>query len=289
MFEIPRVSRLSVTICTLNEEKNIKGVLDGVFRENPAEVIVVDASSGDSTAAIAESLGARVIVVERKGLAYQRKIAVDSCSSEFIALLDADHRPNQGALGSLLEELVRNDYAGIEAQIVSESNRGYFDWAMEQNFAISHNVPGQRRMIGTPCVYRSSVLKGVNFDPFFTGPSDDTDLCYRLTKAGFTLGVGSATISQVHRSTARATVKKFWWYGKGDAQFVWKHPERFASMFIHQLWNYPVKKSWLALRSGVSAAIPFLVLFGVTRNISMFWHLASMATLGPEDSRIYRT
>ena len=29
-------------------------------------------------------------------------------------------------------------------------------------------------------------------------------------------------------------IKKYLWYGKGDAQFVMKHPERFFSIIKHQ-------------------------------------------------------
>ena len=85
---------------------------------------------------------------------------------------------------------------------------------MEQNFVLTHNLPGTRRMIGTPCVYKTNVIKN-NFDPKFTGPSDDTDLCYRLHKLNYKLGVGKSRVFKFIDQIF-LILKKFIWYGKGD-------------------------------------------------------------------------
>jgi glycosyltransferase involved in cell wall biosynthesis len=280
---------LTATICTLDEEGNIAAILDILVRESIAEIVVVDGGSIDRTVEIARSYGAKVINTGRLGLAHQRRVAVENAGQAAVALLDADHRPEPGALAKLLDELHEYGYDGIEAQIVSEHNVGYFDWAMEENFRLTHNFPGPRRMIGTPCVYRTEVLRQVNFDPFFTGPADDTDLCYRLKKHGYVLGVGTAVVRQVHRSSFSGFLKKWFWYGKGDAQFVWKHPERLMSILKHQLWTYPVAKSWLAVRVGSVRVVPFFVGAGLLRHYGMIWSLAVMVVRGATDRNIYRT
>lgn len=248
---------LTVTVCTLNEEKNIEACLASLWAQNPSEIIVIDANSNDRTRELAEKYGARVINAGRKGLAFQRKVGVEAASCRYIGLIDADHRPDPDCFARLIKELEENGYDGIEAQIISVSNKGYWDWAMEQNFRLTHNIPGPRIMIGTPCIYRTEVLKKINFDPFFTGPSDDTDLCYRLCKAGYKLGVGTPVVRQEHRSEFKSFSRKWIWYGKGDAQFVWKHPERTLSILKHELYNYPIKKSIIALRNGLPELVPF--------------------------------
>ena len=88
----------------------------------------------------------------------------------------------------------------------------------------------------------------VNFDPFFTGPSDDTDLCYRMVSAGYKLGMGTGKVKEENRSEFKTFLKKWIWYGKGDAQFAWKHPERLLSIVKHEVYNYPIKKSWIAIQ-----------------------------------------
>ena len=43
-------------------------------------------------------------------------------------------------------------------------------------------------MIGTPTLWYTEILKKNNFDPFFSGPSDDTDVCYKIFKKGYIFG-----------------------------------------------------------------------------------------------------
>ena len=280
---------LSVTICTLDEEKNIKECLLAVFAQKPSEVIVVDGGSVDNTISIAKDLGAMVINAGRKGLAYQRKIGVDRAEYKFIALIDADQRPTVGCFASLIKEIEKYQYDGIGAQRVSVRNIGYWDWAMEKNFKLTHNNPGPRIMIGTPCIYRSSVLKIVNFDPFFTGPSDDTDLCYRMVSAGYKLGMGTGEVKEENRSEFKTFRKKWIWYGKGDAQFVWKHRERLLSIVKHEVYNYPIKKSWIAIQRKEFKVIPFFILCGIFRHYGFLKEMIKMILGKRIDHEIYST
>lgn len=281
---------LTVTVCTLDEERNLPDCLASILKERPREVIVIDGGSEDATCAIAESFGVRVIDAGRKGLAHQRKTGVDAATEKYIALIDADHRPQPGSFRTLIEELENNNYTGIEAQIHSVQNTGYWDWAMEKNFELNHNFPGPRIMIGTPCIYRAEPLKRVNFDPFFSGPSDDTDLCYRMVKAGYKLGVGTPSVFQEHRSDFGASRKKWIWYGKGDAQFAWRHPERAFSIIKHELYNYPIKKSCNAICKKEFRVIPFFILFGLFRHIGFLKEMFQMIVLGKRiDRNIYKT
>lgn len=84
---------LSITIITLNEEKNIGPTLDSVaplVRELGAEVIVVDSGSTDRTVEIARAHGAKVFVESWKGYGAQKNSAIDKASGDWILSLDAD-------------------------------------------------------------------------------------------------------------------------------------------------------------------------------------------------------
>lgn len=257
---INQKSKLSITVCTLNEEKNIEECIQSMLDQDPYEIIIVDASSEDKTKGKSLLYPVNFLSVERKGLAFQRNIAVKNSKSEFTAIIDADHRAPKQTMENLIIEMIKKKYDGIEAQILSKFNHGYWDYCMEQNFVLTHNFPGKRYMIGTPCIYKTSVLKENNFDKKFTGPSDDTDLCYRLIKKNYTLGVGHDVIYQVHRSSFGDFRKKWVWYGKGDAEFVWYHSERLLSILFHLLVNYPIKKNIKAIRSKKFFMIPFFLL-----------------------------
>lgn len=283
------MTKISATVCTLNEADNIGDCIRALQACGPDEIIVVDATSEDDTASIAEALGATVVVVPRNGLSAQRNRCVSEARNVLVALFDADHRPEPDVLDVLARELQEFGVDGIEAQILSVENHGYWDWAMEMNFRLSQNKPGPRTMIGTPCVYRRDTLLGVPFDEFFTGPSDDTDLCYRLVKAGHSLAVGSGVVRQVHRKTFPDFRRKWLWYGSGDAQFMWKHPERAASIIFHQLIRYPVLKSVMALKISEPRMLLFFTLAGWLRFFGAIWGVGQLAVRGNNAIKIRKT
>jgi glycosyltransferase involved in cell wall biosynthesis len=282
-------SELTITLCTLNEEKNISECLEALIKQNPYQIVLVDGDSDDQTRVIAEKYKVKVINSGRKGLAYQRKLAVENVQTKYLAIMDADHRPEKDCLHELIIEMKNKNFDGIEAQIFSLSNSTYWDSSMEQNFILDHNFPGPRNMIGTPCVYKSEVLKKNNFDPFFTGSSDDTDLCYRLIKLNYKLGVGTKKVFQVHRSNFREFKNKWIWYGKGDAQFVTAHPERIFSIIKHLLFNYPIRKSYLAIKKKKFKLILFFVLCGVFRFYGFSKEMIKIFFGKKIDKEIYKT
>ena len=286
---INKLSELSITLCVLNEELNVAGCIKSLLKEDPFEIIVIDGGSNDKTIDILKKLPVRLIQVEKKGLAFQRNIGVKASKTKYTAIIDADHRIEENALNKLVIEMTKLKYDGIEAQIFSLENSGYWDYAMEQNFVLTHNYPGLRRMIGTPCVYKTEVIKKNNFDPRFTGPSDDTDLCYRLHKLNYKLGVGTSKVFQIHRSNFFEFKNKFIWYGKGDAQFVWHHKERTLSIIKHITYNYPIKKSFFAIKNKKINLVPFFLLCGVFRSYGFFKEIIKMILGKRADNEIYKT
>lgn len=88
---MPEEIKLSVSIITFNEEKNIERTLKAV--EGIAdEIVIVDSGSTDQTVQIANNHGARVFIEEWKGFARQKNFALEKCSGEWILMLDADEQ-----------------------------------------------------------------------------------------------------------------------------------------------------------------------------------------------------
>ena len=94
--------QISAAIITFNEEKNIAAAIKSVAWAD--EVLVVDSESTDSTRAIAESLGARVVVNKWPGFSPQKQYAADLAANDWIFSLDADERVSE-ELRSEIEEL----------------------------------------------------------------------------------------------------------------------------------------------------------------------------------------
>ena len=80
--------KISATIITFNEERNIARVLESLRCCD--EVLVLDSGSNDRTVEIATKLGARVVEASWHGYAAQKNIATELATHDWILSLDAD-------------------------------------------------------------------------------------------------------------------------------------------------------------------------------------------------------
>jgi glycosyltransferase involved in cell wall biosynthesis len=83
------MSRISIVVNTLNEEKNIKNALGSVLWAD--EIIVCDNYSSDKTVEIAKEMGAKVYKFKGRGYVEPaRNFAISKASGDWILILDAD-------------------------------------------------------------------------------------------------------------------------------------------------------------------------------------------------------
>ncbi len=80
--------KISATIITLNEERNIARAIESLRCCD--EIVVVDSGSTDRTCEIASKLGARVEDMNWRGYAGQKNYASDQATHDWILSIDAD-------------------------------------------------------------------------------------------------------------------------------------------------------------------------------------------------------
>ena len=80
--------KISATIITFNEERNIARVIESLRCCD--EILVLDSGSNDRTVEIAGKLGARVVEASWHGYAAQKNIAASLAAHDWILALDAD-------------------------------------------------------------------------------------------------------------------------------------------------------------------------------------------------------
>lgn len=80
--------KISATIITFNEERNIARVIESLRCCD--EILVLDSGSNDRTVEIATNLGARVVEASWHGYAAQKNIAAELAAYDWILSLDAD-------------------------------------------------------------------------------------------------------------------------------------------------------------------------------------------------------
>jgi len=84
------MDKISAYILTYNEAEKIEAAVSSVLWAD--EVLVADSFSVDRTAALATSLGARVVEIPFNGFGELRNRAIDACKYDWIFSLDADER-----------------------------------------------------------------------------------------------------------------------------------------------------------------------------------------------------
>lgn len=268
---------ISVIIIAKNEEARIARALDSVRAWAPEDLIVVDGLSHDRTVEIAREKGARVISGGR-GVAGDRQIGIDAAQHDLICFIDADHRPQPGDLKSLLQDMYDFGFDAVQAQ-VSIEDTGFWTRAENEAFSVFHHQAGPRTMMGTaPALYKRQVFNVARFDEASPGVSDDADLFYRLHKSGrVRFGIGHTRIAQEHHASFGDYAAKFRFYGRRDAGFCMKHPERAWSMFAHLMFRYPILRPARALLRGKWRGALYFWFCGGVRFFAMVQRLLAEA------------
>jgi glycosyltransferase involved in cell wall biosynthesis len=93
--------RISATIVTLNEERNLARAIESLRCAD--EIVVVDSGSADRTCDIAAALGARVIREAWRGYAAQKNFAARCAAHDWILSLDADESVTEQLEAEILE------------------------------------------------------------------------------------------------------------------------------------------------------------------------------------------
>ncbi len=98
---------VAIVIPTLNEEKNIVGVLDGLKSLGFDNILVIDGRSKDCTVETATNNGAKVILQETKGkgAAIKQVLNNNYLNADAIILMDADGSMSPAEIPTLIKAL----------------------------------------------------------------------------------------------------------------------------------------------------------------------------------------
>ena len=256
---------ITVIICTLNEEKNIRECIVSVQSNRPSEIIVVDGGSTDRTVECAKRFPVRVIETS-KGLGNQTQVGIDDASQDYIALIHADDRCADRCLETLMQEIQTAGYWAIMAQTLSLEPRTYWERAMDINLKLINRV-GPTNMVGRPALFKREAFRIVRNDPVFTFSAEDTDLSRQMELAGLSQGHGTGIVYRKHLATMGACFRQWKRYGEGDGRFVYKYPSRMPRVLFHLLIHYPIIKSLRAAWLGSGRYCGFFVMQGCVRTM----------------------
>ncbi len=131
------MNKVSVYIIAYNEEDKIADAVNSVLWAD--EIIVADSYSRDRTAAIAESMGARVVQIDFKGFGDLRNSALKACSHRWIFSLDSDERCTPGVRDEILE--IVNSDSNHDVYFVPRKNFFMGRWIKHSGFYPNYRQP----------------------------------------------------------------------------------------------------------------------------------------------------
>jgi glycosyltransferase involved in cell wall biosynthesis len=189
--------KISVIIPALNEESNIRGVLEALFAQTykDKEIIVIDNGSSDDTANIARTFAnVKLVREDNKGTLWACERGRKEAGGEILARIDADCRPDPNWLEAAAAHFSSNmNVVALSGPYDYYDGPKYFRYISLVTQKIIY-TPITRflqlfkfggTMNGGNSFFRSAALEKIGgFDTKFTFYGDETDTAKRLAKNG---------------------------------------------------------------------------------------------------------
>lgn len=195
---------VSVVICTLNRGDHLDRCLDYLEKSysNNFEVIVVNGPSTDNTPQVLEKWSHLIKVFNNpvKNLSISRNIGIKAASGDLVAFIDDDAIPFFDWFETLVNYFNSTHsfvagaggptyYAGslnFQARDIFVDHFG--SGVVDPNDSIKNDPDYNRTLLGTNSIFRRDYLiECGGFDEEYDYFLDETDLCFRLIKNGFSI------------------------------------------------------------------------------------------------------
>ncbi|HEV2852082.1 MAG TPA: glycosyltransferase family 2 protein [Thermoanaerobaculia bacterium] len=209
---------MAAVVVNHDTREHLRACLESLRSEGMHEVVVADTGSADGSAEMVRRDFPEVTLLadgENPGFGAAANRAVSLCTSPFVLLLNADTRVSPGALGALAGYLARHPraavagprlvnpdgtlqvscfpYIGTLHLMVEKTPLGR--WlarvpALRDRWLLSHSPHDRPRVVpwvlGAALAIRREAFEEIGgFDPAFFMYSEEIDLCYRLSAAGW--------------------------------------------------------------------------------------------------------
>jgi len=197
----------SIIVSTYNRASYLQRLLAslGHLRGTEFEVIVVNGPSTDKTAVILDDFLGRIKAVDcpTRNLSHSRNLGIAAAAGDIIVFIDDDALPSDEAWLLRFVSAYTNDNEGLLGGVggaVLHGNTDRFEFkngatsdyglqVFEQSKLNNLLLDGNRWVCGIPggnnALRRSALIQVGGFDEFYVYYLDETDVCVRLSRAGY--------------------------------------------------------------------------------------------------------
>lgn len=263
---------ISVVLIVLNNVDNIDNCVGAILKQDVREVIVVEGGSTDGTIEKLKAYPVQLHVIGKTGLSHSRQFGVDKVTAPYVALVDSDNILDKDCLATLKKDLGNSEFVGIAAQKRAYNHENLYARFQEWMNSKKVNKPGKKLVIGTPSLYKTSILKEIRYDANVK-MGDDTDLCYRLSLKGHYVGTGNGICYEKMMDNYKEFQAKSYLYGKADSEFFRKNPSRRHDIGTHAFRNYFLKMSFHAIADGKFRFLPLVAVYSWSRMAGLYFTL----------------
>jgi cellulose synthase/poly-beta-1,6-N-acetylglucosamine synthase-like glycosyltransferase len=221
LYLIPML--ISIVLNLLNEERNVKDLLDSlVIQEQPIEIIVVDAGSGDNTRIIVGEYVKRYdfikLFIKPGTRGESTNFGIQMSKGNVVAFTGGDCIANAFWVKELRRSLVHSSI--VAGRTVNIGYHAFADLDRVELFYKGSDLSYP----SCNMAFRRSVLNEVGgFDPWFI-TAEDIDLNYRAVRTGHNIEYNEDAIIY-HRTKGgfKSFFKQAFWNGYGRKQLTLKH------------------------------------------------------------------
>lgn len=201
----------SIIIRSFNEERHIGRLLDGIARQqltegNTIEVIVVDSGSSDSTVAIAEKMGAKVVHISKEEFSFGRALNMgcSSASGDILLFASAHVYPvYTDWVEKMMSPFTSKDIALVYGrQVGNEMTRFSEHEVFAKWFPSQSNYDQPTPFCNNAnCAIRRSLWGEQPYDEYLTG-LEDLDWASKMMSRGYKIAYeAEAPVVHVHEES----------------------------------------------------------------------------------------
>lgn len=238
----------SIIINTYNRAPYLRRLLAGLERlqSQSFEIVVVNGPSADGTDALLDEYRGRVKAVScpDRNLSRSRNLGIAAAAGEVVAFIDDDALPGDERWLARFATAFADDATGRLGALGGpvwhrDTERAEFEGGVTSDYGVQvfgrapGGMPpadGRRWVTGVPggnCAMRRSALLAIGgFDEFYTYYLDETDVCFRLARAGYAIGYlpdnGIRHYAARGAGAARAAVRDWRTITRSDTYFALK-------------------------------------------------------------------
>lgn len=229
--------KFSVIVPAHNAESTITFCINALQQQTNVpdeyEIIIVNDGSTDSTAALAQARGVRVISQQKKGPANARNVGIRTARGSIVCFTDADCQPTPTWLSQIVAPLLASpEVAGCKGAYCCRQKELFARFVQieyEDKYDVLENHQYITFMDFYSAAYRRQILLDMDgFDEQFTAAnSEDRELSYRLAECGHKMVFQrSALVCHFHSDSFGKYALKKIYNGYWTSLAVRHHPAR---------------------------------------------------------------